>query len=152
DQRARGRTTTFLALIERVVQLSESLQTVGEHFLIGAISRVGAIEQWHVTSLADQDPQPDHPEVTALALGVAAPRQLSLRGRCDMRVEIRGVERQHVGGKLEAPDRSLRERNLRRFQLLFGHLLGNAIERLARELRGRQTRRSWQAIRKKLRE
>src|SRR5882724_9871232 len=83
---------------------------------------------------------------------MATPRKLSLRRGRDMRVEVRGVERQHVGRELEAPDRRPCERNLCGFQLLVRHPLGDAIERLTCKLRGLQTRDTRQALLEELRQ
>lgn len=68
-----------------------------------------------------------------------------------MRVEVRGVKRQHVGRELEATYRSLSERDLRHFQFLVRHPLGDAMEQLPGEPRGRQTRNSREAIVEELR-
>ena len=99
-----------------------------------------------MTGLTDQYPDSHDPQVVAFALGMSASRQRSGRRRRDMGVEVRRVERQHIGRQFEALDRCPGECNLRRFQSLVRYALGNAMECLAGKLRGTQTRHSRQAV------
>ena len=98
DQRARCRPFATFAGVERVMQLDEALEAVFKHLLVGSVTRVGPIHERHVSGLADEETQADDTQVVAFALGVAATRQLAWRSRRDVRVEVRRVERQHVGG------------------------------------------------------
>ncbi|UUZ69068.1 hypothetical protein LP416_04805 [Polaromonas sp. P2-4] len=99
---------------------------------------------------ADQDAKPDDTQVASLALGVAAPGQLAGRLRVDVGIEVRRVEREHVGGQLEAGHRSLRDGHLGLLQLLIAYLLRDAMKGLAGERRARQTRQARQTRVKKL--
>ena len=47
--------------------------------------------------LADQDAKPDDTQVTSVALGVASPGQLARHLRVDVGIEVRRIEREHVG-------------------------------------------------------
>src|SRR5580698_1724137 len=68
-----------------------------------------------------------------------AARQLPGRHRRNVGVKIGGIERQHVGGKIEPSHRRLRNCDLRLLQLLIGDMLGHPMIGLARECRRRQT-------------
>jgi hypothetical protein len=81
------------ALIERIVQLAETVQTVSESFLIRAVSSIRPVEKRDAPGLARQPAEPDDAQVAALALRVAAPRQLSRRRRGDVRVKVRSAGR-----------------------------------------------------------
>ncbi len=120
------------------MQLGQSLQTRGEDRLVRAIAGVGAVQQRHVPHLADQHPQPHHPQVAALALGVSAPRQLPGRRRRNGGVEVGGVEGEHLRRKLEARHRRARDGQLRAFQLLRGDAGRAAMKRLPGEALDRQ--------------
>ena len=80
--------------------------------------------------LADQDAQPHHAQILALALGVSALGELTRRQGGDVGVEVRGVEREHVRRQLEPGDGRLRDRHLRLLQFALGNLLGDAMKRL----------------------
>ncbi|TCG03841.1 hypothetical protein BZM27_45395 [Paraburkholderia steynii] len=82
-----------------------------------------------LTSMA----QPDDAQVPSLALGVSPSSQLAGRLRVDVGIEVRRIERKHVGRELEAGDRCIRDGHLRLLQLLIGHLLRDAMKRLARK-------------------
>ena len=86
-----------------------------------------------MTGLADEQAQANHAQVAALALGMTSTSQLASGRRRDVRVEVGRVERQHVGGQLEPPDRSLRKLDLCHLELALGHRLRDAMERLACE-------------------
>src|ERR1017187_8271078 len=92
-----------------------------------------------MSSLTHQGRQPRHSQITALALGVSAPGQLSWRGSRDMGVKIGRVERQHVRRQLEMLDRRAGDLNLPFLQLLVADLRRQSVKRLAGKRRG------WQA-------
>jgi hypothetical protein len=67
-------------------------------------------------------------------------RQFPGRRRRDVRVEVGGVERQHIGGQREAPHRRPRDRDLGLRQLLLGDVPRQPVERLSGERRGGEAR------------
>jgi hypothetical protein len=69
-------------------------------------------------------------------------RQLAWRHRRNVGVEIRGVEGQHVGRKLEPDYSRFRNGDLRLLQLLISDMLGHPMIGLATECRSRQTRQA----------
>jgi hypothetical protein len=77
-------------------------------------------------------------------------RQLPWGRRRDVRVEVGGIERQHIRRKLEPPHRRPREGHLRRLQLLLGHLLRQPVKRLPAERLIRQAREPRDAAAKKV--
>jgi hypothetical protein len=93
-----------------------------------------------MSRLAHQGRQSHHPQIAALALGVAALGQFSGGGGRDVGVEVGRVERQHVRRQREAPDGRAGDLDLRLLQLLLGDLGGQPVERLPGEGRGRQAR------------
>ena len=111
-----------------------------QHGLVRPIAGVGPVQQRHMSRLAHQSRQSDHPQIAAFALGVAAARQFPRCGGGDMRVKVGRVERQHVGRQLEAPNDRTGDLNLRLLQLCIRDLGGQAVKRLPGELEGWQTR------------
>jgi hypothetical protein len=62
-----------------------------------------------------------------------ATRQLPWHQRRSVGIEIRSIERQHVGGKLKPGHSCFRNRDLRSFQLLIRDLPGHPMIGLATE-------------------
>ena len=148
--RALGWVLAVLAAIQRLVQLSQPAQAGGQHRLVRAVAVVAPIQQRHLPGLAHQDSQPHHAQILALALGVTALGQLAWRRRCNVRIKVRGVEREHVGRKLKARHGRLGDRHLGLLKLDVADLLGHAMKRLASERRSRQARDARQARVEKL--
>ena len=140
DQRTLRRTRR--GLCERLVQLSQPVQARPQHALVRTVAAIAAIQQRHMPRLAHQQAQPDHPQIAALALGVPTTGELPRGQRGDMRIEVRGVEREHVRAEIEAGNGRLRDRHLRPLQIALGDLLRHAMERLPAERRARQTRQA----------
>src|SRR6202008_3840784 len=94
--------------------------------------------------------QPDYAQIPSLALGVSPSSQLAGRLRVDGGIEVRRIERKHIGGESEAGDSCIRDGPLRLLQLLVAHLLRDAMEGLARERRAGQARQPRQTRIEKL--
>jgi len=51
------------------VQLDEAIETVFKHLLVGAVTRVGPVHEWHVSGLADEEAQADDTQALAAGYG-----------------------------------------------------------------------------------
>src|SRR5258707_15719619 len=71
---------------------------------------------------------------------MSATRQLAWRHCRDMRIEVRRIEREHVGPELESRHRSSCELQLRILQLKIVRLRGQPMKFLPRKRLGRKTR------------
>jgi hypothetical protein len=76
-QSAAGGTGALLGVIQSIVQFAQRIQTLTEHRLVRPVAGVGAVQQRHMSRLAHQSRQSHHPQIAALAFGMAAPRQFS---------------------------------------------------------------------------
>src|SRR5450631_1501771 len=83
---------------------------------------------------------------------MTATRQLPWRHRRNVSVEIRGIERQHVGRKLEPGHGRVGNRDLCLLQLLISDLPGHPMIGLSAECRRRQTRQARHSAIQKLRQ
>ena len=119
--------------VQRLMQPPEALEAGGQDRLVGAIARIGPVQQRDVPRLADQHAQAHHAQSPALALGLAPARQLPRGGRRDVGVEVRRVKGQHVRGQAEAPHGLAGEGELRRLQLRVRDPGGQPMKGLPRE-------------------
>jgi len=137
-QRAVWTAAVRLSGVQRLVQLAQRLQAVPQHRLVRPVARIGAVQQRHMPGLAGQHRQSDDAQIAPLALGLAAPRQFPAGGGGDVRVEVGGVECQHVGRQLEALDGGAGNGDLGILQLRRRDPSGQPVKGLPGEGRSRQ--------------
>ncbi len=136
---ARG-TGPHIPVVQCIMEFAQSIQAFTQHGLIRPIAGVGTVQQRHMSRLTHQGRQSDHAQIPSFALGVAAARQFSWCGGCDMRVKVRRVERQHIRRQLEAPDDGASDVDLCLLQMCIRHLGGKPVKRLPGKRGSWQTR------------
>ena len=87
-QGAGSRPSACVLTQQCVVDVAEPVEAGFQHRLVGAVAGIGAVQERHVTRLADGTPRPTTRRSLS-ALRVPAAGQISVRRRSNVRVEVR---------------------------------------------------------------